>query len=266
MNLFEIGSELRVFPYTEKKNLCLDPVSDADFGGSDAAVCGIVAAGELREAELHMLSAFPFVKGRDLLIAADGGVCYLKEAGLTPDVIVGDSDSYFDSVSKETVNASSFQNAMQSFAASSEILSYPVEKDDTDMMLAIKLGFSRGYRSFCIFGALGGMLYHTVANLQSLLYIAENGGTGVIYDNGNRIVCIKNSILYLPPEKEVSEGSKFSVFSFSGKSSGVSVQGAKYCLENAVLTNSFPLGAGNSRLAGHPLTIGVENGTLLIIL
>ena len=54
-----------------------------------------------------------------------------------------------------------------------------------------------------------------------------------------------------------------SVFSYSDISSGVCIEGLKYTLNNAVLTNDIPLGVSNEFI-GRYAEIGVENGTLLI--
>lgn len=55
----------------------------------------------------------------------------------------------------------------------------PVEKDDTDMMLAIKRGLERGETLFHLYGGMGGQRTdHTVANLQALLYLADHGAEG----------------------------------------------------------------------------------------
>ena len=63
---------------------------------------------------------------------------------------------------------------------------------------------------------------------------------------------------------EKEEEGYISVFSLSDRSEGVSLRGLKYLLEDAVLTNVFPLGASNEFL-GEVSEIEVRDGTLLII-
>ena len=79
--------------------------------------CFIVGAGEFFENSLA-------VKPGDLVIAADGGYLHLQKIGVIPDIIMGD----FDSAEKPD-----FEN----------IAVFNSEKDDTDTMLAVKLGFDR---------------------------------------------------------------------------------------------------------------------------
>ena len=89
-------------------------------------------------------------RGREaLVIAADGGLRHLEAQGLTADLIVGD----FDSLGR--------------VPEGDNILRHPVEKDDTDMLLAVRTGLDRGYRVFVLYGGLGGRLDHTYANLQA---------------------------------------------------------------------------------------------------
>ncbi|MDE5991799.1 MAG: thiamine diphosphokinase, partial [Oscillospiraceae bacterium] len=95
------------------------------------------------------------------LIAADSGFSLLKRMGVTPALVLGD----FDSLTEDK-------------PTDCEILTAAAEKDDTDTMLAIKTALARGYRDITIAGSIGGRLDHTFANIQSLAYILDNGGSG----------------------------------------------------------------------------------------
>ena len=88
----------------------------------------------------------------DYIIAADGGWQYCKQEGIVPDLLLGD----FDSLA-----------VVPDFA---HIHRVPVEKDDSDMMLAIKDGLAHGQREFHLYGGMGGARSdHTLANMQSML-------------------------------------------------------------------------------------------------
>ena len=73
----------------------------------------------------------------DLLIAADGGYAYLQ--GQKPDLVVGDFDS------------------LGYVPEGEQIIRHPVQKDDTDMLLAVREGLKRGYRKFVLYGGIGGL-------------------------------------------------------------------------------------------------------------
>ena len=118
--------------------------------------CYIISAVEMK-------NNFPSPNADDLVIAADAGYLNLQKAGIKPDVIIGD----FDSAKKPETEA--------------QVEAFPVLKDDTDTMLAIRYGFRSGYNRFEIYGGIGGeRTDHTVANIQSLAYIAEHGGSGTL--------------------------------------------------------------------------------------
>lgn len=177
----------------------------------------------------------------DIVIAADSGINHLEKLGVTPDIAVGDFDS------------------LGFVPDCAEVIKHPVMKNDTDTMLAVKTGFERGYAEFVIYGGVGGRPDHTFANYQTLCYISRRGGRGYLCFNGYTACCITNSKISL----SVGDGT-VSVFSMSGMSSGVTIKGLLYPLENAELDYGFPLGVSNE-FAGEPAEIEVESGTLLII-
>lgn len=179
--------------------------------------------------------------GGDYVIAADGGLRICQAEGISPDLVAGD----FDSLGREPENM--------------QTLRVPVEKDDTDMMLAIKLGLERGYRVFHIYGGAGGRLDHTIANLQSLIYVAEHGGRAYLFDRDFVYTALKDGEITLSgPEDGI-----FSVFCFSGRAEGIYESGCKYPLRDAVLESGFPLGVSNHFLKG-PARISVRRGMLVI--
>lgn len=179
----------------------------------------------------------------DFIVCADGGQKHLENLGLTADLFIGD----FDSSEKPDGDA--------------EIITFPVEKDDTDTLLAIKEGIKRGIKSFMIFGGLGGRLDHTFANIQTLLYAEKHGASAALADEHNFAFILKNDTAYI----EKNEGEKVSVFAFENSVSGVNLEGFKYNLKNADLFSHYPVGVSNY-ITGDKGKISVKKGTLLIIL
>lgn len=82
------------------------------------------------------------------------------------------------------------------------IHTFPVEKDDTDTMLAIKYGLKEGYRTFHLYGGTGGRPDHTLANLQALGFLAQAGATGYLYGKSYLFTALRNGSLTLPARKE----------------------------------------------------------------
>lgn len=181
------------------------------------------------------------IKSDDIVIAADSGVLNTQKFNSTADYIIGDFDSLGYTPSEGNT------------------IIHPIEKDDTDSMLAIKLGFEKGYNSFRIFGGLGGRLDHTYANIQAAAYVAENGGNAVFYGDKENLTVIKNSSI------RFNKGNKgnLSVFALEN-CENVNINGAYYELTNGSLTIDFPLGTSN-KFDNKDVTISVDKGKLLII-
>ncbi|MCL1854196.1 MAG: thiamine diphosphokinase [Clostridia bacterium] len=181
-------------------------------------------------------------KADDLVIAADGGYARLTKAGIASHVIIGDFDS-LGFVPKHT-----------------QVLPHPKEKDDTDMMLAIRFGLSKGYQAFEIVGGLGGRIDHTIANIQAITFLARRGARGVLVDRNTRatVICSGNI------EFDATERGTISVFALDKEVHGVTERGLRYPLTDATLTNAFPVGVSNS-FVGEKSVVSVRDGTLLII-
>ena len=111
----------------------------------------------------------------DVVVAADGGLSHLQARGITPTLTVGDFDSLGTSPSGENV------------------MTFPVEKDDTDTMLAVKILWERGVREFRLLAGTGGRSDHTLANLQTLLWVARRGGRAVLCGEGECFTVLHNA-------------------------------------------------------------------------
>lgn len=177
----------------------------------------------------------------DYVIAADGGYRHCREAGLVPDLLLGDFDS------------------LQDLPDVSDVKRFPVDKDDTDSMLAIKLGLEKGFRTFHLYGGTGGRMDHTLANIQGLAYLARKGARGFLYDQSFVFTALWKGSLDLPPRPE----GIFSVFTLGETARGVSILGGRYPLEKGDLSPYFPLGVSN-HFEGRPVHISVEAGCLLV--
>ena len=200
-------------------------------------ICYIIGAGDIYTKTR--------IKAReeDFIICADGGYAYRTLLGREPDLAVGDFDSY--GVIPETQNK----------------IVAPREKDETDMLLAINEGLSKGYSEFVIFGALGGSRFeHSVANIQLLSYICEKGAKATLIHNGRFFTAVKNGTLSFSAENK----GYISVFSLCYESKGVTIENLKYEVKDFTIKSSMPIGISNEFI-GKEASVSVENGTLLII-
>ena len=181
------------------------------------------------------------LSGDEYVIAADGGLRHTQGLNITPNAVLGDFDSL--GFTPEGANV------------------FPVEKDDTDAMLAVRQGLNQGYREFILYGSLDGpRLDHTVANFQTLQFLADQGAYGYLVGAGCLATVVKNGAISFP---EGTEGT-VSVFCLGADAEGVDLEGLYYPLKNGTLTAGFPLGVSN-HFTGKEAAISVKRGSLLIL-
>ena len=177
----------------------------------------------------------------DLVIAADAGYLKIKELGFTPDLAVGDFDS------------------LGEIPDDTEIIKHPVKKDDTDALLAIKIGIERGFSEFHFYGCTGNRLDHTLGALQNLSFLAERGCRGYLFGEDFVATAIKNESL------EFSEENRGNISVFAATSEcEISIEGLLYTLENKKITYDFSLGVSNEFI-GQKAKITVHKGTAILI-
>lgn len=177
----------------------------------------------------------------DIIIAADGGYAAAIDAGLEPNVVIGD----FDSGEAPT--------------AAAHVIKLNRDKDDTDMLAAVKLGLRRGYKTFVLYGGTGGRPDHTYANIATLAYLNAFDARGFLVYKDAVATVINNSSITLPK----SAHGTVSVFAYGGKASGVTYKNLSYILEDTELSPDFPLGVSNAT-TDSPAKISVKDGSLLI--
>lgn len=205
--------------------------------------CIIIGAGDLTMGEITLGE-------EDFCIAVDGGLSYCPVLNVEPDLLIGD----FDSVSEQEKEAIA---ALQQ-EIPERVICLPAEKDDTDMLAALKYGLELGYRDFRIYAGTGGRFDHTLANIQCLLYLKNHGACGYLVDGTGMMLVLQNESVSFRKELE----GYLSLFSLGKEAKGVTISGMKYSLQDAVITNDFPIGISNEFI-GEAATISVEDGELV---
>ncbi len=178
----------------------------------------------------------------DFIIAADSGLVYIEEAGYHPHLIVGDFDSLGYRPKGENV------------------VCHPTEKDDTDVALAAEIAMEKGYDIIYFFGLTGGRLDHTLANLQLLTELCRKGIKVYVFSPDCTIAALTQGTLQFTEDYF----GMVSVFAATDEVKGVSLQGLKYPLEDATLTNRKSLGVSNEFMS-VPAKVSAGEGVLWIM-
>ena len=207
--------------------------------------CIIVGAGDINIGEIDQ-------KEDDYIIAVDGGMLYCKVLGIKPDYYLGDFDSLEEAELQEICELERLHPEC--------VKRLQPEKDDTDTISALRHGLALGYREFCIYAGMGGRLEHTIANLQSLIFLKNHGAKGYLMDAECMCLMLQDETISF--QRELS--GFLSLFVMGEMAEGVSISGMKYPLQKQKLTNDFPIGIDNEFI-GETAEIAVEHGTLLAI-
>jgi len=222
-------------------------MSSAGRGGVSSAERGILMA--KNERICYVVGAMslspslcPHPVPGDLVIAADRGFDSLMAYGVNPDLAVGD----FDSLGHKPDHPN--------------VIQLPVEKDDTDMVFALRRGLEKGYSRFVLLGGVGGRLEHTLGNLQILDWLTTQGAQGFLAGEKTAATALRSGSITFP----ASMTGYLSVLCNSGVAEGVTLSGLKFPLEDCELSSSFPLGVSN-QFIGEKATVRVEDGSLLLV-
>lgn len=196
--------------------------------------CYIVGAGDFAPERFNPLAG-------DFIIAADAGITRLDEIGAAPNLIVGDFDS------------------LGAVPDRPNVVVCPVEKDDTDMFIAVKEALRRGCDRLMLFGGTGGeRMDHTLANIQVLAFAAQRNMRAFLFGRGFVLTAICGGTLSF----DERYSGDLSVFCHGDLAAGVSESGVKYPLRSVRMSGNYPLGVSNS--FNGAASISVEEGVLLI--
>jgi len=190
-------------------------------------------------------------EARAVLICADGGCEAAKAWGLKPHLLVGDMDS----ISSTT---------LAEFALGGvEIRKLAVEKDETDLEMALYAAIELGAQQLTIIGGLGGRLDHTLGNLY-LLATPRLRTAGV----QTHILGEREAVFLLAGGNKLTlegqAGELLSLLPLAGDAQGVRTENLYYPLKGETLFFGPTRGVSNL-FTGPQATISLEAGLLLAI-
>jgi len=182
-----------------------------------------------------------------LVIGADSGIEHAHGLGRRIDIAVGD----FDSVSVEALATAE--------AAGAQVIRYPVDKDATDLELALDVAAARGVERITVVGGHGGRFDHYLANAL-LLGSARFAGLEIDGWFGEAHVIVVRRQARLVGRA----GSVVTLLATNGPARGVTTTGLRFPLHEAVLLPGSTLGVSNE-LVGAEAEVSVSGGTVLSI-
>ena len=199
----------------------------------------VIAGGEIREPAFYK----PIIQPEDYVICADSGYVNAKKIGVTPDLVIGD----FDSFGREGV------------PCGIPVKTLPVEKDRTDLHECIVHAISHGAKEILLFGARGTRLDHSLAAISLLYFGLEQGVTLRLIDEHNELMLFTNHI-EIPKRK----GYKLSLLPLTPVS-GIYTKGLYYPIENGSMDWGNPYGVSNE-FTDDVAHIIIKSGVMMIIL
>ena len=173
------------------------------------------------------------------VMAADAGITACRERDIVPDVIIGDFDS------------------LGHLPHAENVIKLPVIKDDTDTLAAVRHGLEHGFGRFVFFGCTGGRLSHTLANVQTLNFLAKRGAIGFLHDKCEVLTATCKGMNF-----DSRHRGFLSVFA-AESSAVISESGLKYTVEAQKITAAFPLGVSNEFI-GQKAAVSIHTGTALL--
>ena len=192
------------------------------------------------------INNYDYIRGRlcadDYIVFCDSGLRHLEPLQVKPSLIVGDFDSH-DNPHLDV-----------------ETIVLPCEKDDTDTVFAVKEAIKRGFNDFLLIGVVGARLDHTLGNVSILLYLDSIGKKGIIIDDYSEMEIVSNEPAYIEDSYAF-----FSLLNVSGTAKGITIENAKYLLNNAEITCEYQYGVSNEVLPGKTAKVSILEGKLLLI-
>ena len=192
------------------------------------------------------INNYDYIRGRlcsdDYIVFCDSGLRHLEPLQVKPSLIVGDFDSH-DNPYLDV-----------------ETIVLPCEKDDTDTVFAVKEAIKRGFDDFLLIGVVGARLDHTLGNVSILLYLDSFGKKGIIIDDYSEMEIVSNEPAYIEDSYAF-----FSLLNVSGTAKGITIENAKYLLNNAEITCEYQYGVSNEVLPCKTAKVSILEGKLLLI-
>lgn len=183
----------------------------------------------------------------DYIVSADGASNALYREKIIPDLIIGDLDSI-------TPEAEEFFEKK-----GVEFHKFPPEKDKTDSHLAVEELIENGAKHICIYGGVGKRWDHSLGNIGLFHFALKRGIELEFRSENGRMLCKKPGKYHFLKKEDYY----FSILPMTDEVKGISIEGAKYELENRTIVKGETMGISNEYK--EDILLSFKEGLLLII-
>ena len=204
----------------------------------------IIANGQIHDNDLHRSLVAP----TDLVICADGGAQQALALGLLPQVVVGDLDSFDESL------------LLRLEKMHCQFIVHPTRKDETDLELALRYAIDIGVGEILILGALGGRIDQTLANVLLLALPGLRSIRAKILDGRQEVFLVRDEALV-----EGQVGDILSLLPLTEQVTGIYTEGLEYPLKNGTLYLGPARGVSNT-LTTPQARVRIGQGLLLAVM
>lgn len=183
----------------------------------------------------------------DTIICCDGGIRHCIELCIKPNYIIGD----FDSATKKELDFYKNQNI--------EFITFPKEKNFTDMELCIDFVSKREEKELLIFGGIGSRFDHSLANANMLRLALDNKINTKLINENNIVQLINDEIILNGNENDI-----ISLIPLTTKVTGITTYGLYYPLFDETIYVYSSRGVSN-KMTGNKAKVTIKEGLLFVI-
>ncbi len=181
-------------------------------------------------------------------MGVDKGAEYAYNAGIKPDMVLGD----FDSANKDVIT---YFNE----AADIEVRAFPAEKDETDTHLALLEAMKLGSTHIDIIGGIGSRMDHTLANIHIMKLPLEQGIQCRMINESN-IISLANKYVQLKKR----DYPYVSLIPLTSKVGGITTKDMKYPLYDYTMEQGISVGISNE-IMDEEGAVTLRSGILIVI-
>jgi thiamine pyrophosphokinase len=204
----------------------------------------IVTGGERPEKDLLKKKA----SFSSMIIAADRGAGYCLDAGILPDMVVGDMDSLHSGFHDELVSKGI------------EIRRFDCRKDMTDTQIAVDAAIEKGADEIEILAGIGSRFDHSLANVHLLFRAMKQGVIAKIVSGIHEIFLIERKNIIMN-----EAGAIVSFLPLEHCAKGITLRGFEYETDNIDMDMSFPIGVSNV-IRSNSAEVFVSDGILIAVI